>query len=206
MTEVSPIPSNSSIEKNFPKSPKELFWALSFLALQGFGGVFPVARRVIVEERKWLTNQEFLEEWAVAQVLPGPNIVNLSVILGNRWFGGIGVLVALLGIFLFPSFILIFIALFFEQIRQFPLAEGALKGMGAVSAGLIAGSSIKLASGLRSHPITFWGAICFSIIAFLSLVIFKLKLIYLLLTLAPFCIFLTYKRIAKLNKEAKHDF
>jgi chromate transporter len=181
-----------------PESPKALFWALSMLALKGFGGVFPIARQVIVEERKWLTNKQFLEEWAVAQVLPGPNIVNLSVMLGNRWFGGIGAFVAVSGIFLFPAIVLILVAIFFEHIKDIPLVAGALKGMGAVSAGLIAGSSIKLATGLKTHPITLWGALVFSFFAFLGLVIFHFKLISLLLTLAPLSIYLTYRRIREL--------
>ncbi|SMC31604.1 chromate transporter [Polynucleobacter kasalickyi] len=181
-----------------PESAKALFWALSMLALKGFGGVFPIARQVIVEERKWLTNKEFLEEWAVAQVLPGPNIVNLSVMLGNRWFGGLGAFLAVSGIFFFPSIVLILVAIFFEHIKDLPLVAGALKGMGAVSAGLIAGSSIKLATGLKTHPISLWGALLFSFFAFLGLVIFHLKLIVLLLTLAPICIYLTYLRIREL--------
>ena len=181
-----------------PESPKALFWALSMLALQGFGGVFPIARKVIVEERKWLTDKQFLEEWAVAQVLPGPNIVNLSVMLGNRWFGGLGAFLAVLGIFFFPSVVLILVAIFFEHIKDVPLVAGALKGMGAVSAGLIAGSSIKLATGLKTHPISLWGALVFSFFAFLGLVIFHFKLISLLLTLAPLSIYLTYRRIREL--------
>jgi len=181
-----------------PESPKALFWALSMLALKGFGGVFPIARQVIVEERKWLTNKEFLEEWAVAQVLPGPNIVNLSVMLGNRWFGGLGAFLAVSGIFFFPSIVLILVAIFFEHIKDLPLVAGALKGMGAVSAGLIAGSSIKLATGLKTHPISLWGALVFSFFAFLGLVFFHLKLIVLLLTLAPICVYLTYLRIREL--------
>jgi len=181
-----------------PESPKALFWALSILALKGFGGVFPIARQVIVQERKWLTNKQFLEEWAVAQVLPGPNIVNLSVMLGNRWFGGLGAFLAVAGIFLFPSIVLILVAIFFEHNKYLHLDAGALKGMGAVSAGLIAGSSIKLASGLKTHPITLWGALVFSLFAFLGLVVFHFKLIALLLTLAPLSIYLTYRRIREL--------
>ena len=92
--------------ENNPKSLRELYWALTTLALQGFGGVFPVARRVLVEERKWFTPQAFTEEWAVAQVLPGPNIVNLCVMLGGRCFGAMGALVAVAGIFSIPALLL----------------------------------------------------------------------------------------------------
>lgn len=192
----------SNLSDHSPKSLRALFWALSQLALQGFGGVFPVARRVIVEQRQWLTNREFLEEWAAAQILPGPNIVNLSVMLGNRWFGGLGALVAVAGIFFFPSILLILIAICFEQLRGFPLVAGALSGMGAVSAGLIAGSSIKLATGMKDHPISFTGALCFSLLAFIGLAVFHYKIIVLLLALAPVCVFLTYRNISKNKKDS----
>ena len=70
-----------------PRSPSDLFWSFAVLALQGFGGVAAVAQREIVERRRWMSREEFLEEWAVAQVLPGPNIVNLSLMVGDRYFG-----------------------------------------------------------------------------------------------------------------------
>ena len=63
-----------------PQTLKELYWAISLISLQGFGGVLPVAQREFVENHKWLTLQEFIEDWSVAQVLPGPNVVNLAII------------------------------------------------------------------------------------------------------------------------------
>ena len=56
-----------------PHSLSDLFWSMTKLALQGFGGVLAVVQRVLVEEKRWLTNEEFVEDWAVAQILPGPN-------------------------------------------------------------------------------------------------------------------------------------
>ena len=75
-----------------PQSRSALFWAFTWLALQGFGGVLAVAQRVLVDERQWLTPEEFAEEWAAAQVLPGPNVVNLSLMLGDRYYGTAGAL------------------------------------------------------------------------------------------------------------------
>ena len=185
-----------------PKSLGELFWAMTWLALQGFGGVFPVARRVLVEERQWFTEQIFLEEWAVAQVLPGPNIVNLLVMLGSRSFGAMGSFVAVLGVFTFPALLLILVAIFFEQFRDYPAISSALHGMGAVSAGLIAGTSLKMASSLRTHPLSFFLALIFSLITFILLAVFKFPLIPVLMVMGTSSCLLTYWCIIRQHQRA----
>ena len=178
-----------------PKSLGELYWAMTYLALQGFGGVFPVARRVLVEERKWFTPQNFLEEWAIAQVMPGPTIVNLSVMFGARFFGPMGSFVAVAGIFSMPAILLMVVAIFFEQYREYPAVAGALHGMGAVSAGLIGGTSLKLAGSLKNHPLTFYGAISFTIATFILMAVFRFPLIPVLLVMGTISVLLTYLRI-----------
>ena len=111
---------------------------MTWLALQGFGGVLAVVQRVLVDEKRWLTNEEFIEDWAVAQVLPGPNVVNLALMIGDRYFGLRGGLAALAGVLAFPLLVVLVIAALFASVADLPMAQGALKGMGAVSAGLIA--------------------------------------------------------------------
>ena len=190
--------------ENNPKSLRELYWAMTTLALQGFGGVFPVARRVLVEERKWFTPQAFTEEWAVAQVLPGPNIVNLCVMLGGRCFGAMGALVAVAGIFSMPALLLMLVAIFFEQLRDYRPVAGALYGMGVVSAGLIAGTSLKMASSLKEHPLTMIGAITFTVLTFILLAVFKFSLIPVLLLMGSCSVFLTYLRIKRMHEKKDH--
>ena len=80
-----------------PSSPRALFMAFNALALQGFGGVLPVAQRELVERRNWLTKDEFVEMLAISQVLPGPNVVNLALMFGDRAFGWRGAMAALGG-------------------------------------------------------------------------------------------------------------
>ena len=82
---------------NRPESLTHLFLAFSRLALQGFGGVLAVAQRELVERLGWMSKEEFVETLAIAQVLPGPNIVNLSMMIGDRFFGLRGAFVALAG-------------------------------------------------------------------------------------------------------------
>ena len=78
-----------------PSSSTDLFWSFTWLALQGFGGVLAVVQRELVEKKRWLTREQFIEDWAVAQIMPGPNVVNLSMMIGDRYFGLSGALIAL---------------------------------------------------------------------------------------------------------------
>ena len=80
-----------------PASPTDLFLVFNGLALRGFGGVLPFAQRTLVEDRAWMSNDEFVEMLALAQVLPGPNICNLALMVGDRFFGLRGAFAALAG-------------------------------------------------------------------------------------------------------------
>lgn len=134
-----------------PRSPADLFWSCSGIALQGFGGVLAVVQRELVDKRRWLTREQFVEDWAVAQVLPGPNVINLALMLGDRHFGWRGALAAVAGMLLFPLCLLIALVLGFATVADQPVAQGALRGMGAVAAGLVGGTALKLASALGSN-------------------------------------------------------
>jgi len=131
---------------------RDLFFSFSWIALQGFGGVMAIVQRELVDKRQWLTAGEFLEDWSVAQVLPGPNVCNLAVLIGDRCFGARGALVAAAGLMLFPSVVVLALAASLFNMLDIPMVQGMLRGMGAVSAGLIGGSALKLTAGLRGHP------------------------------------------------------
>ena len=134
-----------------PASPADLFFAFTRLALQGFGGVLAVAQRELVERKGWLTHEEFAEMLAIGQVLPGPNIVNLSLMLGDRFFGVRGAVAALGGLLLAPLFIVLALAAVYAEFSSVPLVAGALRGMGAVAAGLIIATAVKLLRTLRTN-------------------------------------------------------
>ena len=134
-----------------PASLKALFWAFNWLALQGFGGVLAIVQRELVEKRRWMTREQFVEEWAVAQVMPGPNVVNLSLMIGGRYFGLSGALAALAGMLAAPLVVVLLLAFFYGKVADTAWAQNALRGMGMVSAGLIAATGIKLMSALRSN-------------------------------------------------------
>jgi chromate transporter len=136
-----------------PRSCSELFWVFTRLALQGFGGVLAVAERELVEKQRWLTAEEFLQMLSLAQVLPGPNVVNLALMLGDRFFAWRGALAALAGMLSFPLVIVLILASSYEHSRQLPVVSGALQGMGVVAAGLIAATALKLAPSLGNNPL-----------------------------------------------------
>jgi chromate transporter len=135
-----------------PASLTELFIAFTALALQGFGGVLAIAQRVLCEDRRWLTREEFVEILAVGQVLPGPNVVNVSLMIGDRFFGWRGALVALAGMLSVPTVLVLALAAVYMEFAQSPVVAGALKGMGAVAAGMIVGTALKLTPVLRTNP------------------------------------------------------
>ena len=136
-----------------PHSLGQLFWAFTWLALQGFGGVLAVVQRELVERRRWITNDEFIEDWAAAQILPGPNVVNLSIMVGDRYFGLRGALVAVAGMLLLPMLLLLAVATLYAAFASHPMMAGALRGMGAVAAGLVISTALKLGLALKSNPL-----------------------------------------------------
>lgn len=157
-----------------PHSIRELFWAFSVMALQGFGGVLAIVQRELVERRRWLSREGFVEDWAVAQVLPGPNVINLSLMIGDRHFGLRGALAAVAGMLLFPLLLLMALTLAFAQFQHLAAVQGALRGMGAVAAGLIVATALKLAGALRQNALgrpaaALVGALTFGAIALLRI-------------------------------------
>ena len=136
-----------------PESPRALFVAFTGLALQGFGGVLAVVQRELVERRRWLTNEEFIEDWAVAQVMPGPNVVNLALMIGDRHFGLRGALAALAGLLTVPGIIVLALAALYGEFAHLPRVAGALRGMGAVAAGLVIATALRLWPTLRGNPL-----------------------------------------------------
>lgn len=166
-----------------PASLSDLFWSFSLLALQGFGGVLAVVQRELVEKKRWLTLEEFVEDWSVAQVLPGPNVVNLSLMIGGRYFGWRGALVALSGMLAFPLLIVLALAVLFAGIADQPMAQGALRGLAAVAAGLIAATGLKMLPALRRNVMGRAACAVVGLACFLAIGHFRLPLLWVLLGL-----------------------
>ena len=179
-----------------PQSPADLFWSFTWLALQGFGGVLAVVQRELVEKKRWMTNEEFVEDWAVAQTMPGPNVVNLSIMIGDRHFGLRGALAALAGMLVFPLILVLALAVAYAEFASHPAVAGALRGMGAVAAGLIAGVGIKLFASVRQHPLGRPMCMVLTALTIAAMAWLRLPLFWILPVLGGAACVLTFRKLA----------
>lgn len=122
----------------------QLFASFLKMGLLGFGGVLPWARRVIVDERRWLSDREFAELIGLCQVLPGPNVVNLAVIVGTRSRGPVGALLAVGALLFVPVGVMLLIAMSYDQVANVPYVRDGIAAASAAAAGLILGTATRL--------------------------------------------------------------
>ncbi|GKT20731.1 chromate transporter [Acidovorax sp. SUPP3334] len=179
-----------------PKNLADLFWSFTLLVLQGFGGVLAVVQRELVERKGWLTNEEFLEDWAVAQILPGPNVVNLAVVIGDRYFGLRGAMVALAGMLLCPLLLVLALAVVYARFAEHAAVGGALRGMGAVAAGLVAGVALRMAGALRTHPLGPWVGAALVAATFGTMALLRWPLAWVLPLVGGAACALTWRKLA----------
>lgn len=178
-----------------PGSPRDLFIAFTVLALQGFGGVLAVAQRVLCEQRRWLTKEEFVEILAVGQVLPGPNVCNVALMVGDRFFGWRGAFAALAGMMAVPLVIVLVVTAVYAEYALHPAVAGALKGMGAVAAGLIVGTGFKLAAALRINPMGIPVCLTLIVSAFAGVALLRWPLAWVLVGLGALACVYAWRRL-----------
>ncbi len=180
-----PLPDNAAmpdqVPMNQPQSKTDLFVSFTVLALQGFGGVLAVVQRELVEKKRWMTREQFIEDWAVAQILPGPNVINLSLMIGGRYFGLAGALAGVAGMLTAPLVVALLLAAAFSGVSDAAWAQGALRGMGAVSAGLIAAVGLKMISALRTNPMGMPVCVALAVASFVGVGLLRWPLAYVLL-------------------------
>jgi chromate transporter len=130
-------------------SPAQLFLAFAKAGLMGFGGVLPMIRVVMVDERRWQTAAEFSDMIALCQFLPGANVANLAVIFGARTAGPFGSLAAVGGLLGPPVAIVLGLAELYGRYGEIPAVRHGVAGLSAGAAGLILATAIKIAMPLR---------------------------------------------------------
>ena len=167
-----------------------LFLGFAKIGLLGFGGVAPWARRVIVEERRWLSEPEYASILGIGQVLPGPNTVNSAIIIGDRFQGAAGALLAVMGLLCVPIAVLIAIALVYERIAGLPHVDAAIGVGAAAAAGLVIGTALKMARNLRPNA----AAIAVGLAAFAAVGLLHLPLALVIAVLGPVSIALVWWR------------
>ena len=182
-----------------PVSRLDLFLSFTWLALQGFGGVLAVVQRELVEKKRWLTREQFVEEWAVAQIMPGPNVVNLSLMIGGRYFGLSGALAALAGMLVAPLVVVLLLAALYGSVADTPAAQGALRGMGAVAAGLITATGIKLMAALDKNAMGMAVCIALAVVTFIAIALLRWPLAWVLLGIGGGACLWAYRVLGRLE-------
>jgi chromate transporter len=131
-----------------PPTVAELFVAFAAISLSGFGGVLAWARRKMVEERRWLTADQFNEVYALCAFLPGGNIINFSFVFGARMRGAAGALAALGGLLGPPMVLITVVGAINAHYGDLPALRRMLTGVAAAAAGLMIATVAKMARPL----------------------------------------------------------
>ena len=171
-------------------SPRELFLRFTQVSLSGFGGVMPFARRMLVEERRWLNAEEFTDLLSLCQLLPGPNIVNVSVCVGARYHGVRGALAAFAGLMLAPFMIILALGTLYTQYGHLPAVSAAFRGVSAAAAGLVVAMALKMAASRRLRS----AMALFAVVTFVGIALMRLPLVFFLLGAAPLSVVAAFWR------------
>lgn len=163
---------------------RDIFLAFTQISLSGFGGVLFWSRHVLVERRRWITDREFVETLAMAQLIPGPNVFNLSLMFGYRHAGLAGVFAAIAGFMGWPFLIVIGLGMLYSRYQSLPLAQHALVGMSAAAVGLLIANAVRMAAVLPRH----WRPWLFLFAAFVGVGVMRWPLVGVLAVLAPLAV------------------
>ena len=183
-------PAAETTSATTPPSLSELFRAFALVSVSAFGGALPWARRMIVEQRKWMTAEEFNEAFSLSQFLPGPNLVNFSVVYGSRFGGGAGAAVALVGLIGPPLVIVTILAALYARFGDIAALSRILGGIASAAAGLLIANVAKMGEpsfrkGLHFAP--------FIVVAgFIGVAVMRWPLPYVFIALAPVSIALAW--------------
>jgi len=171
-----------------PVSRTELFLGFLSLGLLGFGGIAPWARHIIVERRRWLSEHDYASYIGIGQVVPGSNTINASVLIGQRFQGTLGAVIAVTGLMTMPLIVLVGLAVAYQQFATLPDVQTGLVGASAAAAGMVIGTALKMAWRLRPTPktVTVGAAAC------IAACVLQLPLLLTVAVLVPVSLGLTF--------------
>ncbi|MEB3168618.1 MAG: chromate transporter [Cyanobium sp.] len=160
----------------------ELFMGMLQVALLAFGGGLSAwSQRVVVEQRRWMTDQEFLAGLTVARLLPGPNQINMAVYVGVFFQGLAGGLAALAGMLLVPFSLLMLVGVIYFQVHMLPSVDRVLAGVVAAAAGMALSMGFKILNDYWRDPV----ALLLAAGSFVAMTFFHVSVIPLVLILGP---------------------
>ncbi len=167
----------------------ELFRCFLLMGVVSFGGVLPFARRALVEKQRWLSADEFNDGLSLGQILPGPNVVNLSIMIGARFHGPLGAFLAFSGLMAAPFAILMALATLYGMYGQVPAVQHVINGTAAASAGLV----VAVGYNMLERQIKSVSTAGISALAFIAFALLALPLLLVLGVLAPISVFLSWR-------------
>ncbi|EPG3342171.1 chromate transporter [Acinetobacter baumannii] len=180
-----------AVQKDTVPTCTELFLGFLTLGLIGFGGVLPLARKVIVEQRHWLSPEKFTELLGLCQFLPGGNIINLSVAIGMEFRGVRGAVSSLIGLIFAPTVIVVLLHYVYEQFQDNLMVKHLFEGLGAAAAGLLVATGLKMLKPLLRNPL----AICVVVVAIVSIAFLIIPLLLTMLILLAFYSAIIWRRV-----------
>lgn len=155
-----------------PPSLLQLFLGFLSVGLYGFGGVLPWARRMVVEQKRWLSAAEFTDMLGLCQFLPGGNIMNVTIALGARFHGAIGLATAFIGLMAAPFTSVILFGLVYDRYSDLPMVRHAFAGLAAAASALVLANALKIAAPLRTRPF----GIAVAVATFVAIAVLRLPL------------------------------
>jgi chromate transporter len=165
-----------------------LFTGFLMLGMLGFGGVLPLSRRVLVEQKRWLDGDDYLELLSLCQFLPGGNIANMSAVIGYRFRGAKGAIASLLGLIAMPTLVVVALGLVYDRFEYDPHVRHVIAGLTAAAAGLLVALAVRIVLPLRARPAAFLVVAA----AAIGIGVLKWPLLTTMLIMAPVSILATY--------------
>jgi chromate transporter len=159
----------------------DLFLSFCRVGLSGFGGVLPWVRSMLVDERRWLNEEEFVNLLSLCQFLPGGNVMNLAVCVGARFRGALGAAAALTGLMIMPLIIVMCLATLYAEFSTLPAVQALFRGVASAAAGLVLATGIKMALPLRRNA----RALVFIALTIVAVALLKIPLVWVILLLLP---------------------
>jgi chromate transporter len=174
-----------------PQRPSLVALFLGFLTvgLFGFGGVLPWARRMVVEQKRWLSAAEFTDLLGLCQFLPGGNIMNVTVALGARFHGIPGAVIAFVGLMAAPVACVIALGVIYGRYAQVPTVRHAFAGLAAAAAAMVLANALRISAPLRSRPV----GLAVAIATFVAIAVLRLPLALVLVAMTALSTLLMWR-------------
>jgi chromate transporter len=166
----------------------DLFRAFMIIGASGFGGTLPFVRMMLVERRRWMGAAEFTEVLGLSQLLPGPNVVNITIYVGSRFAGIRGAVAAFGGLMLIPMITVLCLAVLYGRYGDLQSVQHAFTGISAAAAGLVVATAAKIAWPVLRSPRT----IVVALAIFVAMAVAKVPLVVALAIVAPVSVLWTW--------------